>query len=81
MYIACRCLIWADVAKLARKHHIWDVGILSSLYCIEFDNATLTSSGIIQYTHTHTHNYFIVGIIILWYASLPPMVSASTTSL
>lgn len=41
-----RCLIWSELAKLSRKLCIWDVTILSSLYCLQYDN------GKWQYTHT-----------------------------
>lgn len=38
-----RLLILSDVCRLARKHHIWDVALLSSLYCTQSDDGHWTA--------------------------------------
>ena len=42
-----RCWLWSELAKLARKSMIWDICLLCSLYCIQYDDHRW------QYTPTH----------------------------
>ena len=42
----CRCRLWAGLAKLSRKHKVWDVAFIASKFGLMYDDKRWTGNAI-----------------------------------
>ena len=87
--IPCRCQLWSELAKLARKKQLWDIALLASRLCLAYDDKRWNASPqgtsvnaqqqtaphiVHTYTHTHTHTRMCLTL----YAGTPKPVKQSS---